>query len=550
MTRGGDPREEDWSMMEHDPTPRWTITKAEWDGLGSRAQGMHIWLWVAAGGTALLGVLLLCVPLLLPNVPEAPLLGTIERVAVIAGVVLILLAIPEYFWMRRSGRSWDALHQEIWESNGCVCPWCRVRVDAAPCRRHGFTRAQQALLLRYWEAGATKDLSRAAALQSELLAGRETRGLLGRLGEPLARPFRAYTAAVNDADAAPFQRLRRAMPFLALEVAAVVVIAVVVYGVFGRSIMLAAMSGCWWVVLLAPITALAGPVWRLGRLRCAKCGQLCANDQQSVCPECGSDLTQPAAVTRRERRGRWRAAVWLLSAAVILGAPPLFRAVVGALPSGVQSFVYSWTGPPYGYFQNLNPSRMTQAEVDDALAVLISCAEPRGTRPVFDYDFLQKAMAAGKVPDATIERAARSVVQAELDVRREGNAIVATVTPAFGELIFGMQTAPRLVFGGVSVDGGAWTKGADWSLFLHDVDAFWRKNGQLNALPESKLVFTARAEGVPPGTHTVRARCWIVLCGNSWQRYAPEFDDTGALLPPEGVDRIYPLDLEATVTTR
>lgn len=549
MTRGGDPREEDWSMMEHDPTPRWTITKAEWDSISAdgRVWRMTVWFTPAmcvASAAAMWGM-----SLALATGRGFADFSTATVVLRFLSVGALLYAFVEYFRVRRLRERWRRLHAHIWESEGLACPWCAVRIDTAPCRRHGFTPAQQMLLIRYWEATATKQIGRAASIQSELLAGRRTRGPLARVLEPFVAPFRAYTAAVNDADAAPFQRLRRAMPFLALEVAAVVVIAVVVYGVFGRSIMLAAMSGCWWVVLLAPITALAGPVWRLGRLRCAKCGQLCANDQQSVCPECGSDLTQPAAVTRRERRGRWRAAVWLLPAAVILGAPPIFRAVVGALPSGVQSFVYSWTRPPYGYFQNLNPSRMTQAEVDDALAVLISCAEPRGPRPVFDYDFLQRAMAAGKVTDATIERAARSVVQAELDVRREGNAIVATVTPAFGELIFGMQTAPRLVFGGVSVDGGAWTKGADWSLFLHDVDAFWRKNGQLNALPESKLVFTARAEGIPPGTHTVRARCWIVLGGKSWERYAPEFDANGALVPPSGAT-VYPLDLEATVTTR
>jgi hypothetical protein len=104
----------------------------------------------------------------------------------------------------------------------------------------------------------------------------------------------------------------------------------------------------------------------------------------------------------------------------------------------------------------------------------------------------------------------------------------------------------RLVFGGVSIDGKAWTKGADWSLFAHDLDEFWRKSAQLPALPGSKLVFLSRIEGVPRGTHTVRARCWIVVHGSSWERFVPTFDENGALVPPAGA-QVYPLDLKTTI---
>jgi hypothetical protein len=47
----------------------------------------------------------------------------------------------------------------------------------------------------------------------------------------------------------------------------------------------------------------------------------------------------------------------------------------------------------------------------------------------------------------------------------------------------------------------------------------------------------------------VRARCWIVIWGPQWERYAPVFDESGALVPPAGAVA-YPLDLEATVDMR
>jgi len=43
----------------NEPPPAWPITKAEWDGLSSRSQKLHIMSWVVAGATALLGVALL-----------------------------------------------------------------------------------------------------------------------------------------------------------------------------------------------------------------------------------------------------------------------------------------------------------------------------------------------------------------------------------------------------------------------------------------------------------------------------------------------------------
>jgi hypothetical protein len=123
------------------------------------------------------------------------------------------------------------------------------------------------------------------------------------------------------------------------------------------------------------------------------------------------------------------------------------------------------------------------------------------------------------------------------------------VRPAFGALILPGRITPRLVFGGVSVDGGPWSAPADWSLFLHDVEPFWRANGQLPALPEERLVFRADLGELPAGDHAIRARCWIVLHEQVWVRYTPSFDGSGGLLPPAGAT-VYELPLETTFESR
>ena len=538
----------------NEPTPTWSITKAEWDGLASHAQKLHIWLWVSVGGTVLFGVLLLCASLFSPSVPDLPLLDTIKRVASVAGVVVILLAVPEYFWMRRSGRAWDTLHPEVWAANGCACPWCLERVDATPCRTHGFTRADHALLLRYWESAATKDVDAMSRYGEELLARQAPKTALARARSAISKVARRAFFSLGDPNATPRRRLRAALTSIAVQYAIIALLGFAVWHFFGRAVLLPGLAGCWWIILFIPIMAFvgSGPIWKVGKLRCTKCGQLCASAQPTLCPECGSDLTLPAAVSRSERRGGWwRAALFpfvamLAPGFLIFAGNPLLKSLASALPTGVQSAIYAWTGPPHGYFRNLTVATMTQAEIDGALEVLISCSAPDGPRPIFDFDFMKKAMAAGKVSPATIERAARTVAQAELAVARDGDAVVATVKPEFGELVFGMERVARIVFGGVSIDGKTWTKGAGWSLFAHDLDDFWRKQAQGGPLPESKLVFTGRIDGVPRGTHTVRARCWIVVHGASWERFVPTFDETGALVPPAGA-LVYPLELKTTI---
>jgi hypothetical protein len=220
--------------------------------------------------------------------------------------------------------------------------------------------------------------------------------------------------------------------------------------------------------------------------------------------------------------------------------------IVSALPTPVRNAYWTTIRPPTSYWQNLTPPTMTQAEVDEAADLLIDCARPGRARPLFDFSFLCNAERAGKLTPAILEKVARATVEATLEVEQDGDEVVATVTPAFGELILGAMKTPRLVFGGVSLDDGPWTKGADWSLFMHDLDSFWRTAGQLRALPESQLVFTGRIKDAPKGLQAVRARCWIVIHGPQWERYTPTFDENGELVPPAGA-AVYPLDLRTTI---
>jgi hypothetical protein len=63
-------------------------------------------------------------------------------------------------------------------------------------------------------------------------------------------------------------------------------------------------------------------------------------------------------------------------------------------------------------------------------------------------------------------------------------------------------------------------------------------------------VFRTELGTLEPGTHTVRARCWIVLHGATWERYVPTFDAGGNLIPPSSDTRIYELQLESTISGR
>jgi hypothetical protein len=530
----------------NEPTPTWSITKAEWDGYQLTTRSHSLVVWVMVGGIVVAAIAAIGVPRLVAmasgrsGVPHA-----LDFVA----FLLIAGAVAATVWRIRWTKRWNRLRPLVWEARGCVCPWCAERTDAAPCPRHGFTAKEHRLLLDYWESLPNLALGARAKALLALSHAAPRRPLLRRLTDPVRRVHLRSEITLYNPDSTPFERLRAGFPNAIIKSFALAAVVAIGFTLMPRGFVVGALSGCLPFVVIAPIVALIGPAFRQGRPRCAACQQICATDKPTICPECGADLTKPASVTRIERA---KGAFYFIpfgAMALFFGCLFFQDAFIGLLPRPVRHAYWSNIKPPTSYWRDLTPMTMTQAEVDEAAELLIDCARPGRTRPLFDFSFLDNAMRAGKLTAAMQEKAARATVQAELEVERDGDAIVVTVTPLFGELIFGFGSTPRLAFGGVSVNDGPWTKGAGWSLFHDDLDAFWRTSGQLRPLPESQLAFTGRIERVSAlgrGTHIVRARSWIVIWGPRWSRYSPAFGEDGALVPPAGA-LVYPLDLKTTI---
>lgn len=533
-------------MSADESTPRWSITKAEWDGYQRGRPLDTLTKRVIVGAIVVLGLAFMALPILLPGDVASP--GLTRLIAVVGAfaVAVTILQVTFSFWW---SRQWDRLRPMIWDANGCVCPWCNVRTDTTPCKRHGFSGAEHTTMLAYWEALPAVALGDRAKALLALRAAAPRRPLVWRAIGVLQRARLRAEAVQHDPNSTLVDRLRAAVPSAVVTAVVVLCVLPVLIAFAPRT----AVSGIvpvalpW--LLMSPFMVAIGPLWRAGRPRCTACKHICIGSRPSVCTECGADLTRPAAVTRMERSNRAPMLLMFVPMTVLFGVMFFQDDIVGALPKPVRDAYWTNIRPPSSYWRKLTPATMTQAEVDEAARLLIECAKPGRARPLFDFAFLCDVERAGKLTPELLEGVARATVQATLAATQDGAAVVATVTPAFGELLLGSSKTPRLVFGGVSIDGAAWTEGAGWSLFAHDTDAFWRANGQLPALPESQLVFTARLDGVAPGLHTVRARCWIVIWGPQWERYAPVFDESGALVPPAGAVA-YPLDLEATVDMR
>lgn len=523
--------------------PTWSITKSEWDGYQRSRPFDSLGGRLVIGAIVVLSLLGIVLPIALPDAFGMALFA--RTITTAAACVLAATAIKVGFSLWRA-RRWDRLRPMIWEANGCVCPWCKVRADTAPCPDHGFTRAQHRFMLGYWESLPTLAFGERAraliALRDVAPRGATLWRLIGRV-----QRMRLHAEVVaHDPNSTPFKRVRAAIPRAIVTALCLVALLAVALAIAPRAVVSGMAPAFLPWLLVGPIMVAIGPLWRSGRPRCAACNHLCASDHPKVCNECGADLLKPAAVTRLQRSSPAALMILAVPLGLVMGMMFFQDDLAGLLPKPVRNAYWTNIRPPRSYWRNLNPPTMTQAEVDEAADILIECARPGRARPLFDFAFLCNAERAGKLTPEILEAVARATVVAKLAVEQDGDAVVATVQPAFGELILGSMKTPHLVFGGVSLDDGPWTNGADWSLFMHDLDSFWRTAGQLRALPESQLVFTGRIAGVPRGSHTVRARCWIVIHGAQWERYGPTFDEDGALVPPAGA-LVYPLDLKTTI---
>ena len=123
--------------------------------------------------------------------------------------------------------------------------------------------------------------------------------------------------------------------------------------------------------------------------------------------------------------------------------------------------------------------------------------------------------------------------------------------PRLGESIFGPDFTPRFVFGGVSIDGGAWSASNELSIMEHDLNDFWRArdDSPIRVLSESELRFVTPLD-LAAGTHEIRARGWIVLWGPQWQRFTPTFDGAGLIVNTPKMSGVYEMELRESVTIR
>ena len=533
----------------------WNITKAEWDGHAKRVEREKYLVYASVLAALLFAVVMCLWWYFFTQFVTKPM----QRFTLGVGLALVIIAVGSVMRHRRVAPRMRAFLPVVWEARGCACPWCRTRVDSVPCKGHGFSAQEQSQLLAFWEATATEDLSALPICHNELRRLAETLRPSRNIGvimwERASGPYRRATIHAfgfcNNPEATAAMRLRASLPKFLMDSAGFAVVCALVYLFAGKTTLLALISGCWWVLPGMLLLCTFGAVWQQGPLRCAKCQHLCADANPTRCNECGDDLTRPGAVTRKMRMPRSRWALVLVLPMLAIAIPTGGFGVVSLLPLTTRVWCYSWIEPSPLFFQTLNVATLSPEEAAACADLLIARAAPDGPRPLFDFDFLANALAFGMVPQSTQEVAARAVVMATLEVETVDGVTRATVVPRLGESIFGPDFTPRFVFGGVSIDGGAWSASNELSIMEHDLNDFWRArdDSPIRVLSESELRFVTPLD-LAAGTHEIRARGWIVLWGPQWQRFTPTFDGAGLIVNTPKMSGVYEMELRESVTIR
>ncbi|MEE2896512.1 MAG: hypothetical protein VX726_12335 [Planctomycetota bacterium] len=449
-------------------------------------------------------------------------------------VPLLFIVIPGWQLLscRRRARTWqdrDALR--VWKSGGLVCPWCSADVGDEPCR-HGIGPEHRALLVRHYVAEVTHQpedgLALAAAVKHRRFDWRRLFRWRTKLGE-LRRQAR-------DADTPPSRRARARRIVMAAEITWwLVVIAALRF-----------IGGIPWILVTVGVLACASPWLQLqgyfgGLLlqrRCSRCKQQCPDLGQVRCHECGADLEAAGAIayTRvKERSTSDRISVLAtfgVAALALLSFPFLVKSL---LPTAAQASVYSWTGTPTGYFQDLQVTGMSPEEARRQADLLIHEAATRPMGVLFDGDFLETVLAAGLVPESYRERAARATADADLEVVKGPSGWSAVVTPRLRRPVLDAPE-PSVCVGRILVDGRPRGGPFPWRVGENNLSEFMRSSSAGRGdwvLPEERMVFEAPLD-LQPGEHVIEARCWILLHGRTWQETEIEFDDEGRpVLPAE-----------------
>ena len=278
---------------------------------------------------------------------------------------------------------------------------------------------------------------------------------------------------------------------------------------------------------------------------CARCKQACADPTPAICPECGFALDRPRAISETRARG-WSFFAFVALMHGLIVTPSLLYRATEHLPPRARIALAGVGWESGDLFEDLDPTTMSAEETRAAAELLIESARPQDSRRFESGNFLDRAIRSGNLPAEYREKAARAIISASLSIERSGDGITATVTPEFGDQILFPTEEVVLVFGGVSLDGETWTKGSSWAHTWQSV-AMGASRRQDEIFDDLQFAHTGRLDGVPAGTHTVRARCWIVIPARWYGPFLPVFDDRGIIVAGPDTKGVYPLELERTI---
>ena len=527
----------------------WSITKADWDRIASARPDLTTQVARMSCGLPLVTMLFALAVFVGASLTANP--WFIGAAVIVAGAVLAVIARVRSS-LHRGYADWDAMHPAVWESRGCVCPWCQSRVDRDPCVGHGFTTADQPTLLAYWEALALGDSATVMAKSDELQDAARTTPLATRANWSLLRPMRMIAPGMFDAERSPLARARAAWPVSLILLALLVLVTVVVDAAAGRRAAMVPITVLWSITLVPMALAFAWIGWKPGQPRCAACGHLCATPHPERCPECGVDLRKRHAV-QRGTQARGHVWIWGLFTLIAWLAPTIAEKAIATLPVRARNAIYSVVPPPTMYFRDLDPTTLSTAEVVSTADTLIEGSQ-RGLVQ-FGWEFLPRAIASGKLPAAYREKAARASVDLVLEAGADpaSRVVDVRVVSAWRASVLGLTTTVRLLRGGYSIDGGAtWIPPGSGAEIRPDIQPWFRRGSNEGAAdestgPNSTGPKRTRIQLPSGGAHEIRARCWIITGHSTTSSEAIDFDERGAPILPHADMEAYEVELRTTV---
>ena len=435
---------------------------------------------------------------------------------------------------------WKRTAARIWDADGCICPWCREAVRSHPCSRHGVGPEHRDLLVDHYSNQVLRKLPEDGPRLIEIVPRPPilevarfrlqtwTRGRYRELTDRKASRARRWSVALKFA--AIFY-LGSALVFAAL----LLVVPGVIphpYGPFG-------MFYALWLSM--PVLLLFSGTKIDVQRACTSCGQPCPNLEQIICAECGADLRVPGSVMREiVNKGRLAVPIAIVLTIFLLSYP-LFRLTMNNLPGDLRRDLWARIGTPQGYFMGLIHGGRSSDDYTAEADLLLHLARPGGPEPWSPYDlnFIDHGLTFEAIPETYREIAARATVSASIHHENSAEGEVIVVVPELTRSLLG-EEGPRLVFGGVSIDGGPWSPGSSRSIAHHELTP-----------DEPPMTFRVSVD-LPRGPHEIEARCWIVAAGpyeSSLDPLVLEFDAEGHPIFPEEVV-VYELSIAETITVR